>query len=298
MHRLLVSHCFLLGSLSASAQQVTVLPLQQARDLPYVTCSIADSGPLHCLLDTGSAMTAISASLAARLKLKTHVDASIPRPDLAGQMPDEQLIYAGDASWTAQRVSIAPKELAQLDRETGGGFHTDVVLGTSLLEHFQVTINPLRKEVRLAVPGTPPPDGMEKLPSSMQRIPFTILLVKTKDGHAAAAPFSMDTRSRPALMLSHNFWASRPQLATSDVIGPEGERFILDAIRLGHATLDHVNVLEPLHEAGLVASKTVGGVLGAPTLNQFIITYDLPQNNVWIKPVRSVTPKAASAEKP
>jgi hypothetical protein len=262
--------------------------VKRVKGLTYISCSIEDSGPLHCLLDTGSSMTGISRDLAMRLKLKTHSDSSIPRADVAGKMLDEVTIHAGTASWTAQRVSIAPLDLALLDRESGDGFHADVILGTNLLEHFQVTVDPDAGQVGLAQPGTPAPAGTEKLFTSMQGVPFTILQVMTKEGHAVLGPFSIDTGSRPAIMLSRNFWASRPPLAVNDIHGAENELMVLDGFRLGSYTLQHVPALEPLHEGGLVAAKTVGGVIGAPILNRFLVVYDLPKNAVWIKPASNL----------
>jgi hypothetical protein len=279
------------ASASCLAQEPVVMPIESVKGLTYISCSIADSGPLHCLVDTGSSMTGISRDLATRLKLKTHTDNSSPRPDLAAQVLDDVIIHAGTASWTAQRVSIAPADLALLDRESGDGFHTDIILGTSLLEHFQVTIDPVASQVRLAPSGTPVPAGAEKLSSAMLHVvPFTILQVMTKEGHAALGPFSIDTGSRPGIMLSRNFWASRPPLAVSDIHGEENEQMFLDGFRLGSYTLHHVPALEPLHEGGLVAAKAVGGVIGAPVLNLFLVVYDLPKNEIWIKP--TLNPKS------
>jgi hypothetical protein len=107
-------------------------------------------------------MTGISHDLATHLKLKTHTDNSIPRSVLANQALDDMVIHAGSASWTAQRITIAPAELSMLDRESGDNFHTDVILGTSLLEHFQGTIDPVASQVRLAPSGTPVSLGLKK----------------------------------------------------------------------------------------------------------------------------------------
>jgi hypothetical protein len=84
-------------------------------------------------------------------------------------------------------------------------------------------------------------------------------------------------------MLSRNFWASRPSLAISNVHGAENELMVLDEFRFGSLTLHHVPALEPQHEGGLVAARTVGGVIGSPVLNHFLVVYDLPKNEIWIK---------------
>lgn len=286
MRLLLSSTLIFAAGVSCLAQGPIVLPIESVKGLTYVSCNIGDSGPLHCLVDTGSSMTGISRELATRLKLKTHTDNSLLRSDLATQALDDMVIHAGSASWTAQRITIAPTDLGMLDRESGDNFHTDVILGTSLLENFQVTIDPVASQVRLAPSGTPVLTGAEKILSAMLHfVPFTILQVMTKDGHAVPGPFSIDTGSRPAIMLSRNFWASRPPLAISNVHGSENELMVLDEFRFGSLTLHHVPALEPAHEGGLVAARTVGGVIGAPVLNHFLIVYDLLKNEIWIKPV-------------
>jgi hypothetical protein len=271
-------------SFSCIAQNPAAVPVRRVKGLLYIPCSIADSGPLNCLLDSGSSMTGLSRDLATRLKLKVHTDDSIARADVATQALDNLVIHVGAASWLAQRLSIAPADLSLLDSESGEGFHTDVVLGTSLFEHFQVTVDPDDSQIHLGPPGSLPPAGIEKLFTLVQGIPFTVLQIKAKEGRAITAPFSVDTGSRPSILLGRNFWATRPPLAISNLHGAENDLMVLDAVRIGNQTLQHVPAGEPLHEGGMVASKAVGGVLGAPILNRFIVVYDLSQNAVWIKP--------------
>ena len=263
------------------AQELATVHIEQVKELPYVSCGIADSGPLHCLLDTGSAMTGVSRELAERLHLKTHTDPSIPRADLATQALDDLPLHIGAVSWTAHRVSIVPDDISSLDRESGNGFHTDVVIGTSLFEQFQVTLDPDASQIRFSQPGAPVPEGVEKLTTSVPQVPFAILMLKSQDGHAIAGPFSLDTGSRSPVLLSPSFWTSRPALAISDV---HGEQMSLDGLRIGSHTLSHVPAGKPSNGSGLLAAKTVGGVLGAPILNRFLVIYDLSRNSVWIKP--------------
>ena len=271
------------------AQQPIAVPTESVKNLTYITCSIADSGPLHCLVDTGSSMTGIASSTAKRLGLRTHVDSSIARVDVASQALDEVTLHAGSASWKARRVSIAPADLDLLDRESGEGFHTDVVIGTSLLEAFQVTLDPDAHEVRLAPSGTAVPQRAQKLPSSyILQVPFTILQIKSRTGPAGAGPFTLDLGSRPAIMLSHSFWETRPPLATHDPHGTENQQFTLNSMLLGVSEMKDVPAYEPLHEGGVVASKNVGGVIGAPVLNRFIVTFDLQANGIRIIPGSSL----------
>ena len=267
------------------AQQPITLPTEIVKHLTYIECSIGDSGPLHCLVDTGSSMTGIAPSLAKRLALKTHTDNSIARLDLASQALDDMIIHAGSASWKASRVSIAPADLALLDQESGEGFHTDVVVGTSLLEAFQVTLDPDAHEVRLAPSGTVVAQGSQKLYSSyILSVPFVLLQIKSKEGPAGVAPFTLDLGSRPAVMLSRRFWQTRSPLAMHDPHGTDNEQFQLDSMLLGISEMKNVPAYQPLHVGGLVASKNVGGVIGAPVINRFVVTLDLRKNGVWIVP--------------
>lgn len=272
-------------------QQAGIVPLRLEKGLPYVTCTVGTSGPLRCLLDTGSAMTGVSKQLAERLKLKTHVDASNPRSDIAAEALDSLELQVGDRRWSAVRTSIAPADLDLLDRETGTEFHTDVVIGTEILEHYQLTVDPDSLEVRFTAPGTAVSGSAEKLNTSMMGIPFTILMLKTVDGHTEVGPFSLDTGSRPSLILSRPFWSKRPALATSGNANPQAETLSLAAIRIGHTTMSDVPAIEPQHGSGLVVSEKAGGVIGGPLLNHFIVVYDVPNNSVWLTPSRRNPPR-------
>jgi hypothetical protein len=269
---------------SCAAQEPLTVPVKRVKGLLYIPCSIADSGPLSCLLDSGSSMTGLSRDVAARLNLKVHTDDSIARIDIASQALDNLIIHVGTASWMAERLSIAPADLSLLDRESGENFHTDVVLGTSFFEHFQITVDPDENQIHLGASGSPLPRGAEKIFTIVQGIAFTVLQIKAKEGRDIIAPFSIDTGSRPSILLGRNFWATRPPLAISNLHGAENELMVLDGVRFGSQTLNNVPAGKPLYENGLVAAKSVGGVLGAPVLNRFMVVYDYSRNGVWIKP--------------
>lgn len=272
---LLSSLCFL-----SPAQTVVTLPSYSVKGLTYVACSIGDSGPLQCLLDTGSSMTGISSSLAKRLNLRPHDDNESLRPDLQGL--EDVIIHAGNASWKAARVSVTPSDIAILDAESGEGLHTDVVLGTSILERFQVTFDPASNEIHLSDPGTPPPALFEKIPAVfIHEVPFTMLQVETEDGRAVPGPFSLDTGSRPALLLSRNFWAARPALALASG-SADSEKFNLRKIRFGGHELSNIVSYRPTGGGGLLSSQKVGGVIGTPILNRYCVIYDLKLGEIWI----------------
>lgn len=275
----------------ASTQQLSTAPVRMEKGLPYVTCSIGGSVSLNCLLDTGSAMTGVSRGLAKQLKLNTHTDPTLARQDIAAQALDRLDLRIGSITWSAKRTSVAPADLELLDKETGPDFHTDVVIGTELLEQYQITWDPDASEVRFARPGTVPPNSADKLITSVFGIPFAPLGVKTADGHAAVGPFSLDTGSRPALMLSVPFWSKQPSLATESAAEVKIEKLTLAAIRLAHTTMHHIIATRPARGSGLLASEKIAGVIGGPILNHFVVVYDLPNKTVWMTPTRKDPPQ-------
>jgi hypothetical protein len=115
--------------------------------------------------------------------------------------------------------------------------------------------------------------------------------LKNAEGHASLAMFSLDTGSRPALMLSRPFWSKQPPIATLGEPDPQNGSFTLPAIRIAHTTMTKVLAFEPQAGSGLLASKTLGGVIGGPLLNHFIVTYDLPNNSVWMTPSQRNPPQ-------
>ncbi len=276
----------------ASTRPPQSVALRLERDLTYITCSIADSGPLNCLLDTGSAMTGVSPQVADRLRLRTHLDPTIPRVDVAAVALDSLVLHAGSVSWTAKRTSIAPVDLQLLDKEVSQEFHTDVVVGTELLERYQITIDPDVMEVRLSQPGTPLDPLANKIAASfISGVPFSLVGVKGADGHAVVAHFSLDTGSRPTLLLSQPFWSSRPPLATTLPKEPLSGKLTLSAIRIAGRTMRNIAAIEPDQASGLLASSRVGGVMGGPLLRHFIIVYDLPSQSIWMTPSKKAPPQ-------
>lgn len=275
----------------SAAQQIGAVPFRLEKSLPYVTCTIGNSGPLNCLLDTGSAMTGVSRDTARQLKLSTHVDPTLPRQDVAVQALDRLSLHIGTISWSAQRTSIAPADLEMLDKDVSPSFHTDVVIGTELLDQCQLILDPDALEARFLQPGTPPPPSAEKLNAFVLGIPLALMGLKTAEGHAAIGPFAIDTGSRPALMLSGPFWSKQPKLAFEGSVGPHGETVTLSAIRIAHSTMSHVEAIMPSKGSGLLASEKVGGVIGGPILRHFVVVYDLPNKSMWMMPSKRNPPQ-------
>lgn len=77
-------------------------------------------------------------------------------------------------------------------------------------------------------------------------------------------------------MLSALFWSKQPPFATESATGAQGERVTLSAICIAHTTLTHIVATEPAKGYGFLASETIGGVIGGPILNHYVVVYDLP----------------------
>ena len=106
----------------------------------------------------------------------------------------------------------------------------------------------------------------------------------TVTGKAAPGPYTLDTGSRPALLLTRPFWAKRSAPATVGAADSRQERFILSGCLLGSYILHNLPVREAFQGSGMLAAGSVGGVIGGPMLNRFIVTYDMSKQQVWLKP--------------
>jgi hypothetical protein len=232
-------------------------------------------------------MTGVSTEVAERLKLKTHVDVSAPAGEVADKMLDPLNIRIGNASWVANSASIAPLGLAALDRDSGDGFKTDVVIGTSLLQHFQVTIDPGARQLRLAPLGSAVVRQAEKEPLIVAGgIAVVGLGMKSQTGGGIGVPMTVDTGSRPPLLLGEGFWGAHPLPAVHGAKWSASRKLTVEAIRLGKFEMRDVPAGKPLQGSGILAVKSLGGVLGAPILNRFLVTYDLSQKAMWVSPLR------------
>ncbi len=139
--------------------------------------------------------------------------------------------------------------------------------------------------MRLAMLGASLSEGSEKEPLLiLNGIAIAGIALKSHDGHGLVAPFTVDTGSRPPLLLGRNYWDAHPALAISPAPGSDHTLMRVDAIRLGKFEIDSVPAREPIDGTGILAVKSLGGVLGAPILNRFVMTYDFSQKAMWLKP--------------
>ncbi len=267
----------------ALSQQET-LPATVSRDLVLVSCRVQGKGPFTCVLDTGSSMTGISPEAAKRLKLKPHAEPGAAPLDPRSLELEDLRIGLGAKECSAERVGVAPLD----GISKGTGQRVDVLLGSSLFEHFQITIDSEAKQVRLAEPGASPLGDSEKIPLLLvDHVPVAILALKSKTDRRITAPFVVDTGSQSPLLLGKGFWDQHPELATSDTRAMGYSTLMhVDAIRLNQFELRGVAAGEPHDPEGVLAIAKLGGVLGAPVLDRFVVTYDYSQKTMWVKPVQ------------
>jgi hypothetical protein len=254
------------------------------KDLILVPCEINGVTGLRCLLDTGSSMSGLSPALAKRLHLKVSNETGAPASSpLAYSLPPFS-VRLGTNQYMAERAGVAP--LQQVTDALGE--QIDALLGTSLFEHFQVTVDPSTSEVQITVPGTPvPPTAQPQQIILPLHVPVTFLKLLSTDHRGIIAPFMVDTGSMLAILLSPPFWSEHPGLATQHPGTGNGEKTMtIDALRLFGIELRNVPASEPLEPSGVLNSRLTGGILGAPILNnRFIVTYDFGKGTMYTRPL-------------
>jgi|GEM_PF-4858906 len=280
------------GHAQVSQAPTATLPIQPEalhveirRGIIIVPCTVAGISPLRCMLDTGSSMTGLAPELVQRLKLTPTAEPGASSFSARAYTLPSQRVQIGKNVFTVERVGMAPLEVVS----KAIGENVDVLLGTSVFEQMQITIDPSALEVRIAASGA----AVSSAARPMQvvtalHLPIGFVQMRTDSSGSIVVPFQIDTGSMPALLLGKPYFDGHAHLATSKPIHRTDDVLMtVDSIRFGEE-LHNVPAGEPLHPNGVLATRQLGGYLGAPVLNRFVITYDLGRSVMYVTPLPDI----------
>lgn len=248
-----------------------ILHAEFRKDLVLLPCEINGVTGLRCLVDTGSSMSGLSPTLVKRLHLKVSNEAGAPASSPLAYTLSPFSVRLGASHYMAERAGVAPTEKIT----DALGEQVDALLGTSLFEHFQVTIDPSTQEVRLSAPGSPVPRTAQSQQIILPlHVPVAFLKLLSTDHRAIVAPFQVDTGSMAGILLSPSFGGNTLAWRTKPSGTRDGEKTMtIDAIRFFGIEIRNQPASEPLEPSGVLSSRLIGGILGAPILNKRFIDF-------------------------
>jgi hypothetical protein len=223
-------------------------------DAPLVPCTLGGAS-VTCLFDTGNSGLAISAELAARLRLK-------PQPLLAltaGKAP-----VAGVAKAPVLSVggaTFAPAQYVVLQGLHAAGY--DVVLGADVFAHARVTLDFQKRSVTLASVNPPPANTANAVPLDFANFVPSVALELAGD----SVQLSVDTGDASTLELAADYAAAHALEAAAT------------SVRLGD---DRLSGLQVGTTKRLSAPDT--GVIGSGLLQHFVATFDYARTRLELMP--------------
>lgn len=252
------------------------------KEIVIVPCMLAGVSSLRCVLDTGSSMTGVSPKLVEQLKLHpvSEPGASSSSP-LAYTLPSQK-VQLGTNMLIVERMGMAPLDVVS----KAVGERVDVLLGTSAFEQLQITIDPVLSEVRIAAPSTAVSGTAHSIQIIMpNHVPIGFATMKAAGDKGVIVPMHIDTVSMPTLLLNKPFWDAHPEIATGNRAVRDSDVLLtVDGMRFG-GEFRNVPAIESLDTSVARSSRLVGGWIGAPVLNRFVITYDLGRSAMYTTPV-------------
>ncbi|MGO4209326.1 hypothetical protein AB4043_00680, partial [Terriglobus sp. YAF25] len=169
---------------------------------------------------------------------------------------------------------------------------TDIVIGTDLLELFRVTLDPEHRRLSLTTSHDDlASDATELALGVVDELPLAMLAISPAKGNAsersklAIAPFVLDSGADSTIELAKQFLESNPQIVESESSPRQGVRILqLAQLNLSpRLALRNVPATSPIQPAGMLATKRLGGILGARILSRFTVTLDFSEHKMWIR---------------
>jgi len=238
------------------------------------------------LLDSGSQGTVIDAHVAAENLLVPE-----GKMEIAGARRTSGIGVAAVDAFHIGGALLPVRVATVLDLAamTGGLFHIDGILGYPFFAEAEIRIDPDRATMTLARPGTLPVVG-ERLAVDLDReLPELPARADGEEGR-----FLVDTGDGNEVLLFHRFVDAHPGLlsaANSSRISSFGVGGSMNAAATNLNELDigsyrlfnrKANVLYA--DTGAFADQFLAGNVGLPTLDNFIVTFDLANEALYLAP--------------
>jgi predicted aspartyl protease len=266
--------------------------------IPVVAPLLADRGhffvraeasgkPLLLLIDSGSQGVFLDPGAADRLGLTTE-----GRLEVRGIRRTNGVGVAalnGIAIGTAY-LPLGVVSVVDLRSVTYEGATVDGVLGYPLFAAAEVRIDPQRLTMTIAKPGTLPPLGTPLAVDTDRELPEVTARINDVNGR-----FLLDTGNSNELLVFHAFLATHPGLvdyagarnfARNGGVGGSAAAVpaIVNEIDLGPFALYNRYADVMLSDTGAFADRNDAGNIGLATLRNFVLTFDLAGQTIFLNP--------------
>lgn len=270
-----------------AAAPVTV-PLLYDRGHLFVRADV-NGTPLLFLIDSGSQGVFLDPGAAQRLGLKTEgtleVRGARRTTGLGVAGLDE--IDIGNARLPLHVVSVVDLSAVVYHAAT-----VDGVLGYPFFAAAEVRVDPDRLTMTLGKPGTLPPQGTEISVDTDRELPETVTTINRVPGR-----FLLDTGNSNELLVFHAFVHDHPSAVfyagshyaqNSGVGGGSAAvRATVNEIDLGPYKMYNRYADIMLADNGAFADRNDAGNIGLGTLKNFVFTFDLAHDALFLDPTRS-----------
>lgn len=281
------------------ASEVTI-PVQIISNLPIMVGRVNGSPSLNVILDTGAALSVVSPETAAKAGLKSGTPIAA---DGFGHGSDQtlRLVDAAALTWGLNDASmrLSSEQVAVLPIDYIGaqiGHQIDALFGSNVFQHFRVTLDYARKNVRFAPFDEPCTPGTVAIPIEIAgNVPIVEAAIASSDGSLIKAKFVVDIGTTGAAILSKRFLDEHPELLAghalavappfSAVGGEVSSKLVrLSSLRIGTFDLDGPVAVIPEQPTGVLANPAIAGLLGGEILNRFTVTWDYRSRRMWLVP--------------
>jgi hypothetical protein len=284
------------AALVADGNEIARAPLWQpfrlvTGDTIILRAEVA-STPVEAILDSGSAASIISSSLAARLGLTVAEQRTIRG---VGGRAAVRLVRDVDLVLAGQQRRLPFVIVADLDAVSSAlGGPVDVVLGEDMLVNRCVALDFERSRISVSDSGAFT-GGLEWRPLPLSHGSSRELLVTASVGGLPDIPMVFDLGSSMALMLPRTYVDQHRLLegvrqSSAAIGGIDGIRlattFMANEVRLAGHSLRSVPALVP----ATWASASAAGSIGFPLISQFDVVLDVSAEKLWLRPARRGLP--------
>jgi hypothetical protein len=267
----------------------TTVPLEFFGKVPCVSVSIANSGPLSFLFDTGASISVLDSTVAAELGFETEGELGGTG---AGGTGTATLALVPAMSVGEVTIGSAPVAVLDISAISDlAGKEIAGILGADFCRRFVIELDYENGSMTVY-----DPDAFE-VPIDADFVPITYIsgipLVKASVG-PYEGDFVLDTGNAGSLVF-HKPYADEHNLlnefdkkvkATAFGVGGFFTNYVVraDELQLGHYTLDDPIVEITTVEEGALAMKNVAGNIGAVVLSRFTLYIDYPNNRLGLIP--------------
>ena len=249
----------------------------------YVSAAI-NGHPYTFLVDTGAQNIVLDKHVSDELKLGAYGDLEASGTKRTGGL---QLVVVTEFDIGRGRLHNLIATAIDLHGSTAGAFAIDGILGYPFFAEAVVKIDPAARTMTFGPPGSFAPSG-EKIALDVDRaIPEAVFrLNRTVD-----APFIVDTGNAAEVLLYKPFMERHTGIVpftqtTRNSYGIGGitgsYRTSLDELDFGSIPMYHAETDVMQATRGAFADKTDAGNVGLGVLQNFVLTFDLPDNALYV----------------